>query len=553
MIRLRNAVVALATSLLAVGALAQNGFMQDSESVTVPEELFGGGAVELEFNDFEDASTPFVPKGKLIFAGAGLGMGTEFSVTYTLHNATFAESVSNDDFMWGSWGGATTDRGGTDCDLTTTDPVDVDDAALVFCPEDDEVEIERADGKKGDSSVTFDITVTADDINEDLVLPMLTDGDNNDQTPDTYTGVTRKIVFVVADLDVSGLRAANAAIADPGVHAMVSTVIAQTKSGGMGSKVSEDLVMGHACGMDASENTDARVACPVVKAHKVVTAIANTGGGGAISLDPDDMRMVLVNPAGKALDPQRIELSTVTVNADFGMGGVRDEDGEVLEDFSGSLDGNLSITVSSDSFKDGDVVYIDADGNKKAESREEFVITDGAASDTVDLVAGTPLKVYYQPSGEEALEHQTEFTINASTEFSDTDNKTRAAKAASATLALHGIQPKAAKAYAIAPLTSTDTANVRVTCESAAKTGCRVFLDCKDADGMSTFGEEGMMVGPGMTVRWSQMDIAMALGLDDGWEGRLGCDLLSTAPITVQILTRAAGVLVNNTAVSEGG
>ncbi len=553
MIKLRNAVLALATGLLATGALAQNGFMQDSESVTVPEELFGGGAVELEFNDFKDASTPFVPKGKLIFAGAGLGMGTEFSVTYTLHNATFAESVSNDDFMWGSWGGATTGRGGTDCDQDNGS-VDVDETELVFCPEEGEVEIERTDGKKGDSSVTFDITVTAADINENLMLPMLTDGDTDDETPDTYTGLTRKIVFVVADLDVSGLRAANAAIADPGVHAMVSSVIAQTKSGGTGSKVSEDLVMGHACGMAVSENTDARVACPVVKAHKVVTAIANTGGGGTVSLDADDMRMVLVNPAdGKALDPQRIELSTVTVNADFGMGGVRDEEGEVLEDFSGSLDGNLSITVSSDSFKDGDVVYIDADKSKKAESREEFVITDGVASDTIDLVAGAPLTVYYQPSGEEALKHQTMFAINASTEFSDTDNKTRAAKAAAATLTLNGIQPKAAKAYAIAPLTSTDTANVRVTCETVAKAGCSVFLDCKDADGMSTFGEDGMMVGPGMTVRWSQMDIAMALGLDDGWEGRLGCDLLSTAPITVQILTRAAGVLVNNTAVSEGG
>ena len=38
---------------------------------------------------------------------------------------------------------------------------------------------------------------------------------------------------------------------------------------------------------------------------------------------------------------------------------------------------------------------------------------------------------------------------------------------------------------------------MRVTCESTAKGGCNVFLDCKDQAGMNTFGEAGMMVGPG--------------------------------------------------------
>ena len=56
-----------------------------------------------------------------------------------------------------------------------------------------------------------------------------------------------------------------------------------------------------------------------------------------------------------------------------------------------------------------------------------------------------------------------------------------------------------------------------------------------------------------MTVRWDQMDIAGALGLDDGWTGRMRCDVLSSAEITVQVLTRSEGVLVNNTATSEGG
>ena len=118
---------------------------------------------------------------------------------------------------------------------------------------------------------------------------------------------------------------------------------------------------------------------------------------------------------------------------------------------------------------------------------------------------------------------------------------------------MHGIRDRVAKAYAIPPLTSTDTANVRVTCETSAKVRCNVFLDCKDQGGMNTFDEAGAMVGPGMTLRWSQMEIADALGVSEGWEGRLACDVLSSAPFTVQVLTRAVGVLVNNTAIGEGG
>ena len=175
------------------------------------------------------------------------------------------------------------------------------------------------------------------------------------------------------------------------------------------------------------------------------------------------------------------------------------------------------------------------------------------ASDTVPLAAGNSA-VYYVPSGDDELKHRTSFSTTAATEFSDLGNKnTGTPMAAVAMLKLFGIKDTAAKAYAIAPVGHTDTANVRVTCETTAKTGCNVFLDCTDQMGMNTFGDAGAMIGPGMTVHWNQMQIAEALGLDDGWMGRMRCDVLSSAEITVQVLTRAAGVLVNNTAISEGG
>ena len=165
------------------------------------------------------------------------------------------------------------------------------------------------------------------------------------------------------------------------------------------------------------------------------------------------------------------------------------------------------------------------------------------------------MNVYYVPNPNEPMKHRTTFQTSAKTEFGDTRNVERNSgrMPAMAQLKLAGIKDRSAKAYAIAPVGATDVTNVRVTCESSSPAGCNVFLDCRDPSGMSTFGETGAIIGPDQTVRWNQMDIAAALGLDDGWQGRMSCEVLSSARISVQVLTRAAGVLVNNTSVNEGG
>ena len=419
MTKLRNAILALTASLLATGAFAQVGFVQDSEAVTVPEELFGGGAVELDFADFEDANTPFVPKAKLIFNGGTLTAGTEFNVTYTLHNAVLDERVVNKHFMWGTWGPANSDRGGLDCDTASAGNRDEgeegvdpgtgnDESKLVFCEMADEIDFEREGGTSGDRSVTFDITIAGSGLNNDQpimgTVPVCTTTTNENDPPETTTtcaGVTSKIVFLVPRVEATGLLAANA-MGRGGKSVMVSTSIEQPKMGSGDSEVSESIMMGGYCGMtqvsilmgDALAN--AQDPCPVVNAHKVVTDISNSGGTGTISLDPDHMRMQL-KPEGA------VALSTIQVEASFASG-VRTADGDPLEtDFTGSMAGTLAISVVSERFNEGDVVYIDADNDKMADTGEQFIISNGVASDTVGL-STTAVTVLYQPSGEQPLD-----------------------------------------------------------------------------------------------------------------------------------------------------
>lgn len=594
MIRMRNVLVALVTCLMSIGALAQNEFTQDSDSVTVAEELFGTGSVELEFADFEEGfenmSKPFVPKAKLIYGGGSLAVGTEFNVTYTLNRGQFAERVRNEDFMWGSWGV----REITDDASTTDDDESADNCKLEFTPLPVELDIERVGGGKGSDSVTFEISVNgmADaDTNTNLAdgpapitatapvkatMPLVRETCEAEAAPPenesaedmatrlaaratgTYSsGTTRKIVFVLPDIEVSGLR-------DGGASVEVSTTIEQTKSGGTGAKVSELIKDGNKCGdVMLSTKTDAQEPCPVVTAHKVIEKINNSGGSGSISLDPDDDRQVLVESGSdnKELNPQRIALSTIKIDADFGNNVyLADEDDKVekgedpKDNLVDDLDGNLVITVSSDSFNDGDVVYIDDDADRTADERERFAMDEGVAEADIDL-SDASVTVWYQPSGDAALKHNSEFTIAAATDFSQTSNLKRSATPAKARLTLNGIKGVAAKAYAIArpmEMGDVDTTNVRVTCETTAKAGCTVFLDCNDQTGMSSFGEDGAMIGPGATMHMNQDAIADMLDLDT-WSGRLSCDVLSTQEISVQVLTRSHGVLVNNTPVNAGG
>ena len=120
----------------------------------------------------------------------------------------------------------------------------------------------------------------------------------------TCTGETRKIVFLIPDVEATGLRAGNAM----GVgkkSAMVSMSIEQPKMGSGHSEITESIMDGGKCGeTEVSDVMGAQVPCPVVVAKTTVSGVSNAPGNGTISLDPDHGRMQLV-PAGA------VRLSTI--------------------------------------------------------------------------------------------------------------------------------------------------------------------------------------------------------------------------------------------------
>lgn len=539
MTKLSRAVLALAAGLLSTGALAQTAaFMADEESVTVPAELFGPEAVELAFS----AEKGFEPKAKLILrqVPTAVSTDTKFSVSYSLGGGMLDEEVSNTNFMWGYWGpadaSAATATAGC-MDPATGEEVTAPDATLtrlVFCPLPDEVTVEREGGAKGTSSVTFDVSIATEITTGTLVYPMKTDADGDATTPDVYaeTDETRKIVLVLPNVEATG-------------EVSVTMDVSQPTTGGRITAISGDLF----CVLKEGEDPAVSPMCSgkvvVVNAHAVlgdaeadpkVPAITSTGMDGTISLED---RTMLVD----ADDDGAIQLATFKVNSKF-IAGLKDADGNDLEaedGFDGTLAGNMEIYVESESFRDGD---------KLKAGTVDMVVKDTVATATVELsdaAADAGVAVTYQPNGKDNLQHRTMFDAHAETLFDDENHKDAASAAVMSTLTLEGIMPETAKAYAIAPMTSTDIANVRVTCE--ASSGCQVFLDCKDMDGMSTFYEDGAELMGGETVRWTQSDIAAALGID--WTDWLACEVLSTKSVSVQVLTRAAGVLVNNTYVDE--
>ena len=391
-----------------------------------------------------------------------------------------------------------------------------------------------SDGAKGDSSVTIKITAGA-----------AWDGDDT-------------ITFTMPDL-----TAVNR-------NAWAYVRMSSSYSIGRQSNFPEGAPMNANCDPDfllpvgIPDRPTTTRGCSLVQVASHITSF-DVGSASMSSIDLAD-RAMLIGADGKHLADVAIGRLTVTAAA---AGSVKGQDGTDAS-FTGDLSGDLVIQVASGQFGDGDVVYIDDDNNKKPDdSRELFDIDDGMA------IADRPLKVgswtvRYMPNGENALAHGTSLTVSAMTEFSDRENmNSRATQkrptavgggnyaprrySVTSTLGLNGIRGSPAKAYAIAPLDSSDIANLRITCESGR--GCQVFLSCHDGMGMDYFGDEGIMVPGNGTMRLDQMMISSELGMmeGEGWSGRLSCEVLSTAPISIQVLTRAAGVLVNNTYVGPGG
>ena len=486
-----------------------------SSAAMVASELFGSGAVKLEFGE-----TGFAPEYNLTYVPAmDAGTPAEGNTPAVPPASVADESVQPDDIGMITYllSGATFDERVSPNDFEITGS---DSAARLKV---------TANGAKGDNSVTVEVTAGA--------AWVASDGDASDV----------KIKFTIPDLSAAPGRAAGAV--NP--VRMTSSYMLSTQS-----KFPEGSPKNMNCD-DRTKSTPVR-GCQIVTASPYIDTFSLSGAAkGNIDLAN---RAKLISGTTHLAD---IAIGTVKVMAVAGTA-IKDQDGDPVN-FAGDLSGDVAIKVASSQFRDGDIVYIDDNGDKKpTDSREMFAISDGMATADRALPVpgeGTPMATWtvrYMPNGEDALTHDTKLTVSAATDFTDRDNMNATAKmdtasAITSTLALNGIRGAPAKAYAVAPLDNTDTTNLRITCESGME--CRAFLSCHDDMGTDYFGDAGIMIPANGSKRLDQTMINSELDMMEGesWSGRLSCEVLSTAPISVQVLTRADGVLVNNTYVGPGG
>ena len=246
----------------------------------------------------------------------------------------------------------------------------------------------------------------------------------------------------------------------------------------------------------------------------------------------------------------------------------RREDGE----------GNVVVTVTGD-FRTGDVVWLDADGDRTASASEMLTLgDDGAMSGTFELadVAGNSeaargtldreegiaaRTLYYRPNGEDAL-RPSEFRTRASVDFDDTDAADKGAQESRFTTVYamaadpSGTGAAAAveamrTAAAVPALTAADVGNLRIKCEVSSP--CVIHLECDDVSGETWFARLDEPIPGRATLHLTASDIAEALGIaaEEGWDDSLSCAILGSRDISVQVLTRSGGVLVNHTYVEN--
>ena len=242
------------------------------------------------------------------------------------------------------------------------------------------------------------------------------------------------------------------------------------------------------------------------------------------------------------------------------------------EEIDSGLRGTLTITAegSRGLFNDGDVMFIDYDGNT-TEGDSERIDLDGDMGEGSalsidpdksesfsggDVLSTGMFSVYYSAGGKDQMKHESMITVTASVDYSDPSAINEGAKSSDTTLRFAGVGSPV-KAYAIPHSANLigDKGNLRVRCEEAAgdDKACRVFLECWDQMGARGFGE-APMVGENMTAVWNGAAVeGVAEGLDEPTT-RISCQVLSKGMVTVQQLTRDGNsqTLVNNTYVGGG-
>ena len=235
-------------------------------------------------------------------------------------------------------------------------------------------------------------------------------------------------------------------------------------------------------------------------------------------------------------------------------------------------DGRGFLNVAArGNFRDGDVVFLDLDGNRAPDSGEYLDLQDDGSmrqSFSLDHVAGNPdaaegeagdldreegavLKnLYYRPNGVDALrpgEYRTSFSVTTtSNDVADLPALAGLLHTTSYTL----VEDQRI-AHAIPSPGAADSVRVRVKCEAA--TPCTLYLECDVSAGQSYFAQVEEPVPGRSTLALTAEALSDALGIQEGdWEdGPMSCSIYSTRKISVQQLTRSGGVLANITYVDN--
>ena len=231
------------------------------------------------------------------------------------------------------------------------------------------------------------------------------------------------------------------------------------------------------------------------------------------------------------------------------------------------------VVVTGD-FRAGDAVWLDLDGNRQPSARETLDMQDdGSMMGTfaLDDVAGNAgaatgdagemdreegaatRSLRYAPNGDDPLRPAT-FRSRFMVDFDRADVRDKDWAPESNMDADHEtaltVIESTRQAYAIPELGATDEGNVRIKCEVA--TECTVYLECDDTAGTSRFAQLGDAIAGRSTRTMNAAAIAEELNFgDDGWQGSLSCTVYSTREISVQVLVRSAGTLVNQTYIED--
>lgn len=519
--------------LLAFGASGATFTVGVGDDKTYAKEVFGAGGSDVVV-DYEDEAPKISLRIGMDATEAGnVDDGDTTEITFALANARFASNVRLSSLQ-------STNR--------TVDVVSTDD------------------GRRDDSSVTFRIEADGD-----LAIA-------------TTTITTVSFEFSVPEL--TGLNTSRP----------VTATVAIDTGGGSGWPDSDaaNAMAGPDTGLDNGvlrplgpmPMTGERPTKPLISfADGLRFAVGGSGGTRMIDISgertgftPDG---VASTPAGAAV------LGTVTLGLETAAACEADQPPSncVLQPSGDPFSiarrqdgaGDLIVTSAGD-YRDGDMVWLDADGSRTAQASEMLAMGDGTASGTFDIadLAGDSTAargsiardegiasktLYYAPNGDDGLrpsEYRTGFSVDFQLD-GNTDKPEQVSRFETmyaTTVDPSGVgEPVAVEATrtagAVPALTAVDVGNLRIKCEVSSP--CVIHLECDDVSGETWFARLDEPIPGRSTLHLTAADIAEALGIsvEEGWDDSLSCAILGSRDISVQVLTRSGGVLVNHTYVES--